>query len=98
MHEHDECRACRDDVGQGAPLRSKIKRMFGEVGAAIGSESENECDWGGSGRRGVGGGAIALISADIWMQGQGACEADREELRWEDMRSKIRWMEYTRIR
>ena len=66
-------------------MRSKIKRMFGVVVAAIGVESTNDCDWGGSGRRGVGGGAIALMSADIWMQGQGACEAEREELRWENM-------------
>ena len=74
-----------DDVGQIAPLRSKIKRMLGDVGGAIGVESDTDGDWGGIGRRGVGGGAIALISADIWMQGQGASEAEREELRWEDM-------------
>ncbi len=79
-------------------MRSKIRRMFGDVGAAIGVESANDCDWGGSGRRGVGGGAIALMSADIWMQGQGACEAEREELRWEDMWRKIRWMGDKRIR
>jgi hypothetical protein len=58
-----------------------MRRTWGGEGEGAGAEEggrEAGCERVGGGLRGTGDGAMALISDEIWMQGGGAAERERE--------------------